>query len=91
MGLFRRLLRSLRKADEAKANKDSEKDVKPVVEAPSEDNGYVYEVGEKTIYDCIQESKALGFDMRLINDKLSSMEARAFISWFENYKKEQEE
>ena len=51
-----------------------------------EENPYVYESGEKTIYDCIQESKQLGFDMKKINAMLSKKEGKHFVSWFEGYK-----
>jgi molecular chaperone GrpE (heat shock protein) len=47
---------------------------------------YVYEDGEKTIYDCIQEAKALGLEMRVVNDKLGSMDGKQFVKWFEEYK-----
>ena len=53
--------------------------------------GYVYEAGEKTIYDCIVEAKSLELDMSVINDKLSSMDGRQFVAWYETYKEENSE
>lgn len=56
-------------------------------EAAVEKNPYVFEAGEKTIYDCIVEAKELELDMRLINAKVNSMNPREFIAWFDEYKK----
>jgi hypothetical protein len=49
---------------------------------PKKDEG-AFEAGEKTVYDCIVEAKALGLDMREVNATLSTMKGKEFVIWFE--------
>lgn len=85
MGLFGRLFGRKKKAKKEVEENSVEKTQK--IER-TEKKPYVYEVGDKTIYDCIVEAKALGLDMREVDAKLRGMEGDAFIAWFEEYKKD---
>ena len=80
------MLKGLHNVTETVKDEDENQDVTVSVS----DTPYVYDIGDMTIFDCIQEARKLELDMRLVNAKLGELEANQFIAWFLEYKKDYE-